>query len=75
MAITAQPGSGVAAPRLSILLAPFAAVGRFLVQLAESGPRMQALERLSRMTDADLAERGLTREGEIRRILGISAAI
>lgn len=75
MATTLQSGSRIAAPRLSILLAPFAAVGRFLVQLAESGPRMQALERLNRISDAELAARGLTREGEIRRILGISAAI
>lgn len=75
MAITAQHGSRISAPRLSTLLAPFAALGHFLVLLAESGPRMQALERLNRMTDADLAARGTTREGEVRRILGVSASI
>ncbi|MCT4332648.1 hypothetical protein MU516_07175 [Paracoccus sp. YLB-12] len=57
------------------LAAPFVATGRFLVQLAESGPRMRALERLHRTSDEDLKAHGLTREGEIRRILGISAAI
>lgn len=69
--ITRKPATGLGA----VLAAPFAAIGRFLVQLAESGPRMRALEHLNRISDEDLAARGLTREGEIRRILGISALI
>ncbi|WP_265500351.1 hypothetical protein [Paracoccus beibuensis] len=57
------------------LLAPFRAVGRFMVALAEASPQMRALNRLSALSDADLAAHGLTREGEVRRILGASAAI
>lgn len=52
------------------LLAPFAAIGRFLVLLAEVNPKIRAFDRLSRISDAELAARGLTREGEIRRIMG-----
>lgn len=57
------------------LAAPFAAVGRFLVTIAESVPQARELERLSGLSDGQLAARGLTREGEIRRILGASAVL
>lgn len=53
---------------LSALAAPFRAMGQFLISLAEAGPRMDEVRRLNAMTDADLAARGLTREGEVRRI-------
>lgn len=60
---------------LATILAPFRALGRALVALAEASPRMRELERLNNLSDRDLAARGLTREGEIRRILGIAAAL
>jgi hypothetical protein len=60
---------------LSILAAPFAAVGRFLVQLAEVSPKMRALEELNRKSDAELEARGLTRDAEMRRILGAAAYV
>lgn len=50
---------------------PFRAVWTLLVLLAEANPRMKALNRLSRTSDAELAARGLTRDGEIRRIMGV----
>lgn len=59
----------------SLLTAPFRAIWGFLVLLAEASPKMHALERLSRISDEELARRGLTRDGEIRRILGASASI
>lgn len=58
-----------------LIAAPFVAVGRFVVYLAETSPRVHALERLGSLSDEELARRGLTREGEIRRILGVSALI
>lgn len=57
------------------LAVPFVAVGRFLVMIAETSPRVRELERLNLRSDAQLAARGLTRDGEIRRILGVSASI
>lgn len=59
----------------AILLAPFRALGRFMVALGEASPQMRALTRLSEMTDQDLKARGLTRDAEIRRILGGASAI
>lgn len=52
------------------LLAPFRALGRFMIACAEANPRMRALSRLSDLSDAELAAKGLTRDSEIRRILG-----
>ncbi|QIR85061.1 hypothetical protein [Paracoccus sp. AK26] len=57
------------------LAAPFLAIGRFLVLIAEASPKVRQLERLNAQSDAQLAARGLTRDGEVRRILGISAAV
>ncbi|MDQ1898900.1 hypothetical protein RAH32_00370 [Paracoccus sp. WLY502] len=54
---------------------PFAAIGRFLVLIAEAVPHAREIERLNQLSDAQLAARGLTREGEIRRIMGVSAAL
>ncbi len=45
-----------------------AALGRVVIRMAESNPTVRALNHLSEVSDADLARRGLTREGEIRRI-------
>ncbi|MBC9246586.1 DUF1127 domain-containing protein [Paracoccus sp. 11-3] len=50
--------------------APFRAIGGFLIRLAESSPRAKAVRRLNATSDAELAARGLTREGELRRIFG-----
>lgn len=57
------------------LLAPFRAVGRFMIILAESTSHARALNQLSDLSADDLAANGLTRTGEIRRILGASATI
>ena len=53
---------------LGLAAAPFLGFGRLLISLAESSRRGQEVGRLNRLSDADLAARGLTREGEIRRI-------
>lgn len=57
------------------LLAPFRAFGRFMIMLAEASPQMRALNGLNQRSDEELAAKGLTREGEVRRILGGSAAL
>lgn len=59
----------------SVLLAPFRAIGRAMIMLAEASPQMRALHRLSEVSDEELAAKGLTRDGEVRRILGGAAAI
>lgn len=57
------------------LLAPFRAVGRFMIALAEASPQMRALNRLGQLSDAELTAKGLTRDGEIRRILGAASVL
>jgi hypothetical protein len=60
-------------PFLAVLqtaAAPFRAFGRLLVDLGERSPLMLALTRLQGTSDDDLQARGLTRDGELRRILG-----
>lgn len=49
------------------LLAPFRAIGRFMILVAESSPQMRALDRLNSFSDEELAAKGLTRDGEVRR--------
>ncbi|RJE80245.1 hypothetical protein [Paracoccus sp. JM45] len=75
MATIATAGHKTAAFPTSALLAPFRAVGRFMVRLAEASPQMRALNHLSEISDEDLAAKGVTRESEIRRILGGSSAL
>lgn len=70
MRTTAIHGPAPLGNILSVIAAPFRAIGRFLVSLAEAGPRMDAVRQLNAMSDAELAARGLTREGEVRRIFG-----
>lgn len=41
-----------------------------LVLLSEAGPMNSELRRLNDTSDAALAARGLTRDGEVRRIFG-----
>ena len=60
---------------LGLLASPFVAIGRFLVMIAEANPKVRELERLNLRSDAELAARGLTRDGEIRRIMGVSAIL
>ncbi len=55
---------------LSPLIATFRSLGNVLIAIAEAGPRMEAIRRLNAMSDKDLHARGLTREGEVRRIFG-----
>lgn len=52
------------------LTAAMAKLGHSLIAMAESGPQMAQIRKLNATSDADLAARGLTREGEIRRIFG-----
>ena len=59
----------------AVLWAPLRAVGRFVVLLAEAHSHARALHRLSQRSDYELAARGLTRDGEIRRIMGVSATL
>lgn len=56
-----------------ILAAPFVGLARFMAVLAEAHARMGQAERLSAKTDAQLAAVGKTRDGELRRILGVQA--
>lgn len=53
---------------VKLIATPFKAVWRFLVRLAESDSRIQAVNRLNAMSDADLSAKGLTRDEEVRRI-------
>lgn len=73
MAGTATTNRSLSASVGKILAAPFVAIGRFLVTVTEASPRLRQLERLSKMSDAELSKRGLNREDEIRRILGVGA--
>lgn len=41
-----------------------------LVAMAEARPEVRALNRLGNTSDEELAARGLTRMGELQRILG-----
>ncbi len=47
-------------------------VGQLLVAIGEAGPRMAQIRKLNETTDEELAERGLTRAGEVHRIFGAS---
>ena len=75
MATIATAGHKTAAFPTSALLAPFRAIGRFMVALAEASPQMRSLSKLSQMSDEELTAKGVTREGEVRRILGGAAAL
>ncbi|SET62530.1 DUF1127 domain-containing protein [Paracoccus homiensis] len=64
------------APSLGkILAAPFVATFRFLVLLAEASPTMRQLNQLSQTSDEELAKRGVSREDEVRRIMGVNSAL
>ena len=46
-----------------------------LLALAEARPQARQLARLADLSDTELAERGLSRRGEILRILGPQALL
>ena len=56
-----------------MLAALFGTLGSILVLLVETGPRSEALRRLSRIFDEELAAGGRTRNVEVRRIIGVRA--
>ncbi|MDA5556612.1 DUF1127 domain-containing protein [Shimia sp. MMG029] len=51
-----------------LLAAPFRAIGNGLIALAENNSRVQQIETLNAMSDAQLAERGLRREEIVRHV-------
>ncbi|MBP1807472.1 DUF1127 domain-containing protein [Rubellimicrobium aerolatum] len=57
------------------LAAPFRALWSALLLIAEAKGCMAEVERLNRLSDADLAARGTSREEQVRRIFGVRAAI
>ncbi len=60
---------------LQILAAPFIAFWNVLIAIGEAHPTMVAVEKLNKMSDAELAERGTTRETEVRRIFSVRMAL
>lgn len=46
-----------------------AAFERMIARMAEASPTIREIERLNGRSDAELARRGVTRDGEMRRIL------
>lgn len=53
---------------LHILGKPFKAIGNFMVSIMENNSRLKRVERLSQMSDAELAKRGLKREDIVRHV-------
>lgn len=51
-----------------LIARPFVAFWNFLIVVAEAHPKMNAVNKLSEMTDEQLAERGTNRSDEVRRI-------
>ncbi len=50
---------------IELALAPFRAIGRVLVSLAENNSRTQALQAIAAISDEELAAKGLTRADAI----------
>lgn len=56
-------------PRLlRLLTAPFRAFLDALVMAAELNPRLHEIRKLQAMSDAELAQRGLTRDGIVQHV-------
>lgn len=53
-----------------VVAAPFVAVFNWLVALAEASPKYREMEHLSRMSDEQLAARGIRREDIVQKVLG-----
>lgn len=71
MAHATHSNTGInASDLLSLIGRPFRAVWNFLVAVGENGHRMDDVKKLNAMSDEELAEKGLTRMGEINRIFG-----
>ena len=66
--LSGTASAGVTAHIAFALAAPFRALVQALVRMGECAPQMREVNRLNALSDSDLAQRGLTREGEIRRI-------
>ena len=56
-----------------ILAAPFVGLARLIAAVADAHARLQQMERLTAKTNAQLAAAGKTRDGELRRIMGVQA--
>lgn len=51
------------------------AIGQGIGRLLESSPRLKALEGLSALSDAELAQRGLTRDTLVQHVFGQGSGI
>ena len=51
-----------------LLAAPFVAFGNAVVKLSEASSRAQLVEKLQNMSDAELAERGITRDQIVHHV-------
>ncbi|MBO9395769.1 MULTISPECIES: DUF1127 domain-containing protein [unclassified Shimia] len=51
-----------------VLAAPFRAIGNGFVSLIENNSRIQQVDRLNALTDAQLAARGLKREDIVQHV-------
>lgn len=67
----AAPLSGL----LAALAAPFRGAWHGLALIAVAGPAVEALNRLTRTSDAELRARGTSRQAELRRIMGVTHAL
>jgi uncharacterized protein YjiS (DUF1127 family) len=56
----------------SLIARSFAAIGAFFVAYIDARSRRGAIEALNQLSDAELAERGLTREGIVRYVFADS---
>lgn len=70
-----QVFTGGTLPLANLLLAPLRALGRGLVHMAENDRRMIAVEKLHKMTDAELTAIGTNRADRVRQIFAASGAI
>lgn len=66
MAYTAHPTQSTGF--LPLLARPFVAIWNGMIALAEASETAHRVERLSALSDAELAARGTDRQTEIRRI-------
>lgn len=53
---------------LDKVVAPFHAFGGLLIRLAEANVRVRELERLSKLSDAELSKIGVAREDIVRHV-------
>lgn len=59
-----------AAPTGNIFAALYDGFINAMVHIAESNSRMQKVQKLQAMTDAELAQRGLTRDSIVQHVFG-----